>query len=158
MASSSRLAASARTAATSSARRRLCGGVDGEVQPEAEQLALAAGDPGGQVVGVLGGGLDLRVEQPAVVGGVPAAGFQPGQLPLQPVRGGDRVDRLDVQRHVQPTGIGQQRRQPPGMDLAGIAGDRERGHPLGCDLQVPGPDLDRVRGERPRGRPLPWGC
>jgi hypothetical protein len=112
----------------------LCGGVDRDVQPEAEQFALAAGHPGGQVVGVLGGRLHLWVEQSAVVGGVPAAAFQLGQLSLQPARGGDRVGRLDVQGHVQPTGVGQQRRQPPGMDFAGIAGDRERGHPLGCDL------------------------
>jgi len=37
--------------------------VDGEVQAEAEQLALAPGEPVGQVAGVAGGGLGIRVVQ-----------------------------------------------------------------------------------------------
>src|SRR5258708_6171755 len=46
-------------------QRVLAGGVDGQVQAGAEQAALAAGDTVGQLPRVLGGGLGLRVGEPA---------------------------------------------------------------------------------------------
>ena len=97
LASSSRLAASDADGGDLVGQLAWAGGVDGQVQAEPVELALAAGDAGGQVVGVLGGGLDLRVDESALVLGVAAAGLELGELPLEPVGGGDRVDRLDVQ-------------------------------------------------------------
>ena len=47
----------------------LAAGVDGQVQAEAEQLALAAGQPVGQVAGVAGGGLGVGVIELAPVSG-----------------------------------------------------------------------------------------
>ena len=73
------------------------GGVDGQVQAEAEQVALTAGQPVGQLPGVVGGGLGIGVVELAAARARPAAGLQPGALPAQP-RGGHRGrDRLDVQ-------------------------------------------------------------
>ena len=63
-------AASARTAADLGGELVLGAGVDGQVQAEAEQLALAPGQPVGQVAGVVGGGLGVRVVEPAPVGAV----------------------------------------------------------------------------------------
>ena len=79
-------------------------GVDGQVQAEPEQLALAPGQPVGQVAGVVGGGLGVGVIELPAVGAGAAAGFQPGALAAQP-GGGDRDrDRLDVQGDIQPPG------------------------------------------------------
>ena len=78
--------------------------VHGQVQAQPEQLALAAGDLVGQRAGVLGGGLGLRVVQPALPGPGAAAGLQPGTLAPQPVRRHRGRDRLDVQRYVEPAG------------------------------------------------------
>ena len=98
---SSSEAASARTAGDLGGQVLLGAGVDGQVQAEAEQLALAAGQPVGQVAGVVGGGLGVRVVELAPVGAGAAAGFQPGALAAQP-GGGDRGrDRLDVQGDVE---------------------------------------------------------
>jgi hypothetical protein len=81
--------------------------VHGEVEPEPVELALTAGDPRGEVVGVLGRGLHVGVDQPAVLVVVAPSTFQTGELLLQPVRGGDRVDRLHVHRDVQTAGVGE---------------------------------------------------
>ena len=51
--------------------RLLVAGVDGEVQPDPEQLLLAPGQPGGQLAGVVGGDLDLGIGQ-ASLGGIGA--------------------------------------------------------------------------------------
>ena len=80
--------------------------MDGEVQAEAEQLALAAGEPVRQVAGVVGGGLGVGVIELAAVGAGAAPGFQPGALAAQPRGGHGHRDRLDVQGHVQPAGVG----------------------------------------------------
>ncbi|WP_208905532.1 hypothetical protein [Streptomyces melanosporofaciens] len=121
----------------------------GQVEPEAVELAFAAGDPGGQLVGVLGGGFHVRVEQSAFLFGVAAAGFELGELPLEAGRGGDRVDRLDMHADVHPARVGQQGLQPSGIDLAGESGDGKGSHLFPTDLQVPWADGQRIRGERP---------
>ena len=82
-------------------------GVHGQIQPDPEQSGLPAGQPLGEVVGVLGGGVGAGVGQAGVFGAVAAPGLQPGQAPPQPLRRGERVDRVDVQGHVHPAGIGQ---------------------------------------------------
>ena len=88
--------------------------MDGQVQAEAEQLALAPGQPVRQLAGVVGGGLGVGVIELPPVGAGAAAGFQPGTLAAQP-GGGDRDrDRLDMQGDVEPARIGQQRLQPAG--------------------------------------------
>ena len=153
--SSSELA-TARTAATSSARSSSAGGVDGQVQAEAEQLPLAAGQPVRQVPGVPRGGLGVRVIELAAVRAGAAPRFQPGPLPAQPVRCRGRGDRVDVQGDVEAAGVGQQRLQPPGGDLSGVAGDREGRGVVVADPQVPGGDLDARRpGHRVRGGAVP---
>ena len=119
--------------------------MDGQVQAEAEQLALAPGQPVGQVAGVVGGGLGVRVVQLPPVDAGAAAGFQAGALAAQP-GGGDRDrDRLDVQGDVDAARVGQQRLQPAGADLGGVAGDGEGGGPVVPGAHVPGGDLDRRR-------------
>ena len=123
--------------------------VHGQVQAQPEQLALTAGDLVGQRAGVLGGGLGLRVIQPPVPGPGAAGGLQPGALPAQPVRGDRRGDRLDVQRDVQPPGVGGQRFQPPGRDLGRVPGDGQRGRVVPVDDHVPGGDLDGGRDRQP---------
>ena len=134
-------------------------GVDGEVQAEAEQLPLTAGQPVRQVPRVICGGFGVRViELPAVRPGA-APGFQPGPLPAQPVRRRGRGDGVDVQGDVEAAGVRQQRLQPPGSDLGGVAGDREGRGVVVADPQVPGGDLHvrrpghRVRGGVVRGAP-----
>ena len=119
--------------------------MDGQVQAEAEQLALAPGQPVGQVAGVVGGGLGVRVVQLPPVDAGAAAGFQAGALAAQP-GGGDRDrDRLDVQGDVDAARVGQQRFQPAGADLGRVAGDGEGGGPVVPGAHVPGGDLDRRR-------------
>ena len=94
-------------------------GVDGQVQAEPEQLALAPGEPVGQVAGVVGGGLGVRVVELAAVDAGAAAGFQAGALAAQP-GGGDRDrDRLDVEGDVDAARVGQQRFQPAALTSAG---------------------------------------
>ena len=129
------------------------GGVDGQVQAEAEQLALAAGEPVGEVAGVGRGGFGVRVVELAAVGAGAAPRFQPGPLAAQPGGGGrGRGDRLDVQGDVEAAGVGQQRLQPAGGDFGGVAGDREGRGVVAADPQVPGGDLDvRRPGHRVRG-------
>ena len=132
-------------------------GVDGQVQAEAEQLPLAAGEPVRQVPGVVCGGLGVRVVELAAVRAGAAPGFQPGPLAAQPVRRRGRGDRVDVQGDVEAAGVGQQRLQPAGGDLGRVAGDREGRGVVVADPQVPGGDLDvrrpghRVRGGAVRG-------
>ncbi len=133
-------------------QRLLRRGVDGQIQTEAEQFALAARNTGREIVGVLGGRFHVRVGQSAVLGGVPPTTLQFGQLPFETGGGGGGVDRLDVQRHIQPAGIGQQGLQPAGMDLTRIAHDGEGGDPLAADFQMPGTHAHRIRRERTGGR------
>ena len=128
--------ASVRTAAVSACQGFLVAGPDGEVQAGAEQVPFAAGDPVGQVAGVVGGGLGVRVVQPAP-GVVAAPGrFQPGALGAQPSGGHRRRDRLDVQADVEPAGVGGERLEPAGPDLGRVAGDRQ-----GRRVPVPGADV-----------------
>ena len=119
--------------------------MDGQVQAEPEQLALAPGQPVRQVAGVGGGGLDIRVVQPAPVRAGVAAGLQPGALAAQPRGGHLHRDRLDVQRDVDPARVGQQRLQPAGGDLGRVTGDGEGGGPVVPGAHVPGSDLDGGR-------------
>jgi hypothetical protein len=112
--------------------------------------ALISSDAGGEVVGVFGGGFDHRVEEPALLTGVTAPGLQLAQLFLEAVRGGDWVDRFDVQADVDAAGVGQQRLQPAGMHLPRITGDRERRDELATDFQMPRCHRQRIRSERAR--------
>jgi DNA methylase len=59
--------------------------VDGEVQPDAEQPQLAAGEAGGHRAGVLGCRVDTEVLQPAPVRALAAPGFEAGELAPQPL-------------------------------------------------------------------------
>ena len=128
-------------------------GVDGQVQAEAEQLALAPGQPVGQLAGVGGGGLGVRVVQPSPVGAVAAAGLQPGALAAQPGRGHRGGDRLDVQRDVEAARVAQQRLQPARADLGGVAGDGQGGGPVVAGPDVPRGDLDGGRAGHVPARP-----
>ncbi len=65
------------------AARRLRG--DRDVQADAEQLALAAGDAAGKILRVLGGHLELRIDQPAAVRIDASCRFQPRPLTAQPL-------------------------------------------------------------------------
>ena len=147
-------AASARTACVSAARSSSEAGVDGQVQAEPEQLALAPGQPVGQLAGVVRGGLGVRVVQLAPVGAGAASRFEAGALAAQP-GGGDRDrDRLDVQGDVEPARVAEQRLEPAGGDLGRVAGDGEGRGPVVAGADVPGGDLDgggsgHVRGARP---------
>ena len=97
----------------------LAAGVDGQVQAEAEQLALAPGQPVGKVAGVVGGGLGVRVVQLPPVGAGAAAGFQAGALAAQP-GGGDRDrDRLDVQGDVEAARVDSSGSSQPALTSAG---------------------------------------
>jgi hypothetical protein len=141
-------------------------GVHGEVEPDAEQLALAAGHPVRQVVGVLGGGFDMRIVQASVFGGAASSALELRQLRPQPARGRHRVDGFDVHRDVDPTGIGKQRGEPAEVHLAGEPDDRQRGDALAvvADLQVPGRhgqgvgDEGRDRRQRAGARPVTAGA
>ena len=139
--SSSELA-SARTAATSSARSSSLAGVDGQVQAEAEQLALAAGQPVRQVA---------RVSAAASVSGssswprsAPARRPDSSRARWRRSRsaaaagGTGSMCRATSRR----PGVRQQRLQPPGGDLGRVAGDGEGGGVVVTDPQVPGGDLD----------------
>ena len=88
--------------------------MDGEVEAEAEQPALAAGEPVRQLAGIGRGGFGVGVVELAAVGAGAAPRFQPGPLAAQPVRRRRRGDRFDVQGDVEAAGIGQQWLQPPG--------------------------------------------
>ena len=156
MTSSSELA-TARTAAISSARSSSAGGVDGQVEAEAEQLALAAGEPVGQLAGITRGGFSVWViELPAVRAGA-APRFQAGPLAAQPVGCRGWGDWVDVQGDVEAAGVGQQRLQPAGGDVGGVPGDRQGRGVVVADPQVPGGDLHvrwprhQVRGGPGRG-------
>jgi hypothetical protein len=72
--------------------------VHAQVQPDPEQLGLAASDAVGQLRGVIGGGLGRRVEQPALLGVGAAVGFQPRPLPAQPACRGLRATALSPAR------------------------------------------------------------
>ena len=119
--------------------------MDGEVQAEAEQPALAAGEPVRQVPGICCGGFGVRVIELAVVRAGAAPRFQPGPLPAQPVSCRGRGDRVDVQGDVEAAGIRQERFQPAGGDFGGVAGDGEGRGVVVADPQVPGGDLDARR-------------
>ena len=53
---------------------------DGQVQAEPEQVALAAGEPVGQLPGVVSGGLGIGVVELTAARARPAAGLEPGAL------------------------------------------------------------------------------
>ena len=93
--------------------------MDGQVQAEAEQLALAAGEPVGQLAGVTRGRFGVRVVELPAVGAGAAPRFQPGPLAAQPVRRRRWGDRVDVQGDVEAPGVRQQWIQPPGGDFGG---------------------------------------
>ncbi len=128
----------------------LAAGVDGEVEPDPEQLLLAPGQPGGQLPGVLGGDLDVGIAQASFGGIGPATGFEPGQLAAEAVGGDVGRDRLDVQGDVEAAGVGGERLEPAVADLAGVADDGEAGAPAVPDAHGPGADLDGVGTERRR--------
>ena len=135
--------------------------MDGQVEAEAEQLALAAGEPVGQLAGVTRGGLGVWVVELAAVRGGAAPRFQAGPLAAQPVGCRGRGDWVDVQGDVEAAGVGQQRLQPAGGDVGGVAGDRQGRGVVVADPQVPGGDLDvRRPGHQVRGGPGPGrgGC
>jgi len=126
------------------------GGVHGEVEPEAEQLAFAAGEASGEVAGVGGGDVGLGVGE-ASLGGVEAPGrLQPGELAAQPVRRDLVGHRVDVQGDVDPPRVGEERGQPAEADLAGVAGDGEAAADAVAETEPSGPDLDGVRYEQAR--------
>jgi hypothetical protein len=121
------------------------GGVDGQVEPGAEQAAVAAGDPVGQVAGVVGGGFGVGIVQAALSGVVAAARFEPGALLAQLGGGHGGRDWLDVHGDVEPAGVAGQRFQPARPDLGRVAGHREGRGPPVPDPQMPGGDLDTAR-------------
>ena len=103
-------------------------GVDGEIEPDPEQLLLAAGEAGGELTGIGGGDLDVGVDQPPFGGVGPPARFEAGHLSAQPVRGHTGRDRLDLHGDVEATGMGGERLQPAEPDLTGVADDGEARH------------------------------
>ena len=108
-------------------------------------MALAAGEPVGQLAGVIGGGLGAGVIELAAAGARAAARFQPGTLAAQP-RGGDRGrDRVDVQGDVEPAGVGDQRLQPARGDFGRVSGDGQGGGVVLANPHVPGGDLHSGR-------------
>jgi hypothetical protein len=96
--------------------------VHAQVQADAEQLGLAAGDPVGQFGGIIGGGLGDRVTQPAFFGIGASVGLQPRALLAQPGGGDLGGKRVDVHDDVEAAGPGQQRVQPGAADLGRVAG------------------------------------
>ena len=131
------------------------GRVHGEGDGDRVEVGFGAGDPVGQVVGVLGGGLHVRVEQAAVLDDRAPPGFEPAELAVQPGGRDLRVDRLDVHRHVHQPGMVGQRGQPARVDRPRIPGDGERGDPGVTDLQIPGTHHQRPRIQQPRRRMPP---
>ena len=127
-------------------------GVDSEVEADSEQALLASGQAGGQIAGVLGGYLDVGVGEAAFGGIGPTPRLQAGELAAQSVGRDVGGDRVDVHRHVEASGMGGERLQPPPGDLAGVADDGEAGAPAVPDPQRSGLDLDGVGPER-GGRP-----
>ena len=63
---------------------RRAGGADGEVDAQAEQARLAAGDPPGQFGGVVGGGFQERIVQAAFRRALTARRLEPAPLSTQP--------------------------------------------------------------------------
>ena len=86
-------------------------GADGEVEAASEEAALAAGEPGGQLLGVLGRRGDSRVGQQPALALEPARRLEPRALAAQPLGGERGRDRLDVQGDVGVAGGTQQRRR-----------------------------------------------
>ena len=124
-------------------------------RPTRNSFARAAGEPVGEVGGVVGGGLDVRGRTSFPALGVGAAGgLEPGALGAQPGGGGGGGQRVDVQGEVEAAGPGQQRFQPRRADLGRVAGDREGGRVAVTDAQIPRGQLDgggRDRTRRPAG-------
>jgi hypothetical protein len=79
--------------------------VDREVQAEAEQLALAPGEPVRQITGVAGGGLGAGVIELAAVGAGAAPRFQPGALAAQPRDSKDAGGRIARSVRVRRQGL-----------------------------------------------------
>ena len=137
--------------------RLLAGGVDGEVEADPEQLLLAPGQAGGQLPGVVGGHLDVGIDQAALGGVGPAARFEAGQLAAQPVGGDVGRDGLDVHGDVEAAGVGGERLEPAVADLAGVADDGEAARtsrPRPAAMRAPtstasGPNGDGGRTGRP---------
>jgi len=57
-----------------------CVGADREVDAGPVEAALPAGEPGGEVFGVVGGGGDAEVTEAAALGFEAARGFEAGSL------------------------------------------------------------------------------
>ncbi len=116
--------------------------LDGEVEPGAEEAALAAHEPVGEVVGVLGRGGDRKVVEAAALGLEPPGRLEAGALAAQ-ARGGELGrERLDVQREVAGGAAGEERCEPAVADLARVAADREglaqapaEAHPVAAELE-----------------------
>jgi len=123
-------------------------GMDGQVQPDAEQLLLATGQAGGQVPGILGCHLDVGVTEASFGGVGPPARFEAGQLAAESFGGDVGRDRLDVHGDVETAGVGGERFEPAPGHLAGVAGDGEAGAPAVADPHRPGAHLDGVGAER----------
>jgi len=124
--------------------------MDGEDEGDPEQLLLAPGEAGGELPGILGGDLDVRIRE-AAFGRIRApVRLQAGQLAPEALGGHLGGDRVDVQRDVQAARVGTQRLQPAPPDLSRVAGDGEAPAPAVPDPKCPGVDLDRVRAERRR--------
>jgi hypothetical protein len=99
--------------------------VDRQVQPDPEQLALPPGQAGGELTGICRGHVDLGVTEASFGRVGPSAGLEAGQLAAQALGGELGWDRLDVNGHVEATGVAGEGLQPSEADLPGIADNRE---------------------------------
>ena len=127
-------------------------GADREVDAGPVEAALAAREPGGEVLGVVGGGGDAEVAEAAALRFEPAGGFEAGALFVQPLCGELGRERLDVQRDLQLRPGAQQRGEPAVADLTRVAADRERPLPACPDAEAIGAQLERGRTEQVRRR------
>src|SRR5439155_5362873 len=123
-------------------------GAHREVEAAAKEAALAAGQPCGELVGVLGCRGDGRIRELAAVALEPPRRFEPGALAAQAVGRERRRQRLDVQRQVELTRRAQERLQPPARDLTRIADNRERARPPRTDAGRAAPEPERPWTER----------
>ena len=123
-------------------------GTHRQVEAASEEAALAASEPGGQLLGVLGGRGDERVGQQAALAFEPAGRLEPGALAAQSLGGDDGRDRLDVQRDVGVAGGAQQWREPATGDLARVGDDGEGGQPALADADAVALELECRRPEQ----------
>jgi len=112
-----------------------------QIQPDPEQPGLAAGEPVGEVGGVLGGSVGNRVTEASLVRVETPGRFQAGALAAQPAGGIRGGHGFDVDRHVETAGPGQQRFEPGGADLSRVAGHDQGGGIAVPDLHVTRADL-----------------